>query len=193
MFSSIIQRQRALVQHRKFGEMIPVLDYYQDEQIFLLDPATLGFMIVCQPLNGVSAAMKNLLGSLFTYNYPDDTTMVLITDLYEGGNEKEMRKRMAEIVASLPRNPLPDAFIVEPTNTAPEALEVVRKEIAGWPRVDHVQLDSAWIKRFDAFLRLGRLAVTSLPRSLPLAWWQSPSTPSACKSSPRPRKSKWRA
>ena len=34
MFSSIIQRQRALVQHRKFGEMIPVLDYYQDEQIF---------------------------------------------------------------------------------------------------------------------------------------------------------------
>ena len=77
MFSSIIQRQRALVQHRKFGEMIPVLDYYQDEQIFLLDPATLGFMIVCQPLNGVSAAMKNLLGSLFTYNYPDDTTMVV--------------------------------------------------------------------------------------------------------------------
>ena len=30
---------------------------------------------------------------------------------------------MAEIVASLPRNPLPDAFIVEPTNGDPEALE----------------------------------------------------------------------
>ena len=69
---------------------------------------------------------------------------------------------MAEIVASLPRNPLPDAFIVEPTNTAPEALEVVRKEIAGWPRVDHVQLDSAWVKRFDAFLRLARLALWML-------------------------------
>ena len=48
---------------------------------------------------------------------------------------------MAEIVASLPRNPLPDAFIVEPTNTAPEALEILRKEFSGWPKVAHVQLD----------------------------------------------------
>ena len=69
---------------------------------------------------------------------------------------------MAEIVASLPRNPPPDAFIVEPTNTEPEALEIMRKEIASWPRVAHVQLDSAWVKRFDAFLRLGKLALWML-------------------------------
>ncbi|NJD26442.1 MAG: ABC transporter permease [Betaproteobacteria bacterium] len=66
---------------------------------------------------------------------------------------------MAEIVAALPRNPLPDAFVVEPANAAPEALEVLRKELAGWPKVAHVQLDSAWVKRLDAFLRLGRLAL----------------------------------
>ena len=59
---------------------------------------------------------------------------------------------MAEIVASLPRNPLPDAFIVEPTNTEPAALEILRKEIAGWPNVAHVQLDSAWVKRFPSYL-----------------------------------------
>jgi len=77
---------------------------------------------------------------------------------------KRMQKSegMAEIVASLPSNPLPDAFIVEPSNTEPEALEVLRKEIASWPKVEHVQLDSAWIKRFDAFLRLGRLALSML-------------------------------
>jgi cell division transport system permease protein len=69
---------------------------------------------------------------------------------------------MADIVASLPRNPLPDAFIIDPTNTDPAALEVLRKEIAGWPKVAHVQLDSAWVKRFDAFLRLGRLALWML-------------------------------
>ena len=69
---------------------------------------------------------------------------------------------MAEIVASLPRNPLPDAFIVEPTNSEPEALEILRQEIAGWPKVAHVQLDSAWVKRFDAFLRLARLALWML-------------------------------
>ncbi len=69
---------------------------------------------------------------------------------------------MAEIVASLPRNPLPDAFIVEPANSEPEALEIMRKEIASWPKVAHVQLDSAWVKRFDAFLKLGKLALWML-------------------------------
>jgi cell division transport system permease protein len=69
---------------------------------------------------------------------------------------------MAEIVASLPRNPLPDAFIVEPANAEPAALEIMRKEISGWPKVAHVQLDSAWVKRFDAFLKLGRLALTMI-------------------------------
>jgi cell division transport system permease protein len=77
---------------------------------------------------------------------------------------KRMQKSegMAEIVASLPRNPLPDAFIVEPSNTEPEALEILRKEISGWPKVAHVQLDSAWVKRFDAFLKLGKLALWML-------------------------------
>jgi len=77
---------------------------------------------------------------------------------------KRMQKSegMAEIVASLPRNPLPDAFIIEPTNSEPETLEILRREISGWPKVAHVQLDSAWIKRFDAFLRLGKLALWML-------------------------------
>lgn len=69
---------------------------------------------------------------------------------------------MAEIVASLPKNPLPDAFVIAPTNTEPAALEVLKKELAGWPKVAHVQLDSAWVMRFDAFLRLGKLALTML-------------------------------
>lgn len=66
---------------------------------------------------------------------------------------------MAEVVASLPRNPLPDAFAIEPADTAPEAMAALAKTIAGWPKVAHVQLDAAWAKRFDALLRIGRLAV----------------------------------
>lgn len=69
---------------------------------------------------------------------------------------------MAEIVASLPRNPLPDAFIIEPSNVEPEKLEILRREISSWPKVAHVQLDSAWVKRFDAFLKLGKLALWML-------------------------------
>lgn len=69
---------------------------------------------------------------------------------------------MAEVVASLPKNPLPDAFVVEPSDAHPEAQERLAKNFAGWPKVAHVQLDSAWVKRFDAFLRIGKLIVTLL-------------------------------
>jgi cell division transport system permease protein len=69
---------------------------------------------------------------------------------------------MAEIVGSLPRNPLPDAFVVTPTDSQPEALEQLAKTFSTWPKVAHVQLDSAWVKRFDALLRLGKLVVMLL-------------------------------
>lgn len=67
---------------------------------------------------------------------------------------------MSEIIASLPKNPLPDAFVVEPSETQPEALEALASTFSSWPKVAHVQLDSDWVKRFDAFLRIGKLAVT---------------------------------
>lgn len=69
---------------------------------------------------------------------------------------------MAEIIASLPRNPLPDAFVVTPDDGQPELLERLAKTFSGWPKVTHVQLDSAWVKRFDALLRLGKLVVMLL-------------------------------
>ena len=69
---------------------------------------------------------------------------------------------MAEIIASLPRNPLPDAFVVTPSDAQPEALERLAKTFSSWPKVAHVQLDSAWVKRFDALLRLGRLVIILL-------------------------------
>lgn len=69
---------------------------------------------------------------------------------------------MAEIVASLPRNPLPDAFIVEPADTSPATMEKLAQDFADWPQVAHVQLDSTWLRRFDALLRIGQLAVSML-------------------------------
>ena len=69
---------------------------------------------------------------------------------------------MAEIIASLPKNPLPDAFVVEPIDTRPEALEALAQTFNQWPKVAHVQLDSAWVRRFDAFLRIGKLSLTLL-------------------------------
>ena len=69
---------------------------------------------------------------------------------------------MGDVVAGLSRNPLPDAFIVEPADTQPEAMEELAAVFRTWPGVAHVQLDAAWSRRLDAFLRVGKLAVTLL-------------------------------
>ena len=69
---------------------------------------------------------------------------------------------MGEIVASLPKNPLPDAYVVDPRDPAPEAMEELAAQFRTWPKVAHVQLDSAWVRRLDAFLRLGKLSVSLL-------------------------------
>jgi cell division protein ftsX len=69
---------------------------------------------------------------------------------------------MAEIVANLPRNPLPDAFIVEPDDLHLEVQEALVTRFSAWPKVAHVQIDSDWARRLDAFLRLGKLSLTLL-------------------------------
>jgi cell division transport system permease protein len=69
---------------------------------------------------------------------------------------------LADVVDSLPGNPLPDAFVVLPRDTAPEALEKLRDEVRGWPKVTHVQLDAEWARRLEAGLRAALLAVSLL-------------------------------
>ncbi|GHU32002.1 cell division protein FtsX [Betaproteobacteria bacterium] len=69
---------------------------------------------------------------------------------------------MADLVAGLTKNPLPDAFVVEPDDSRPETLEKLAETFKSWPAVAHVQLDSAWSRRLDVFLRIGRLAVSLL-------------------------------
>lgn len=66
---------------------------------------------------------------------------------------------LADVVDSLPQNPLPDAFVVLPRDKAPEALENLRSEIRRWPKVTHVQFDAAWAQRLEAGLKLAQLAV----------------------------------
>jgi len=74
---------------------------------------------------------------------------------------KQLRARtgLADVVDSLPENPLPDAFVVEPRDAAPQALEQLRDELRGWAKVAHVELDALWARRLDAGLHLARLAI----------------------------------
>ena len=83
--------------------------------------------------------------------------------------ELKQSSGLADVVDSLPQNPLPDAFIVNAKDNSPQALEALREEIRQWPRIAHVQLDAAWARRLDAVLRLARLVVAILGVLLALA------------------------
>lgn len=69
---------------------------------------------------------------------------------------------LAQIIDSLPKNPFPDTFIVNPHDTTPAALESLRTELGKLTNVEHVQLDSAWARRLAALLQLGRTVVALL-------------------------------
>lgn len=76
---------------------------------------------------------------------------------------------MSEVIASLPQNPLPDAFVVTLSTSDPVLADRLEFEFKSLPKVAYVQADSAWAERLDALLRLGRTAVTLLAGLLAIA------------------------
>ncbi|HTP60823.1 MAG TPA: permease-like cell division protein FtsX [Burkholderiales bacterium] len=69
---------------------------------------------------------------------------------------------MAEVVAALNRNPLPDAFVLRPKSADPAALEALARDLRALPAVAQVQVDSAWARRLGALAGTARLAIALL-------------------------------
>lgn len=76
---------------------------------------------------------------------------------------------LADVIAGLTQNPLPDAYIVHPKQQGAQALETLRDELQLWPELEHVQLDSAWVRKLDALLGFGQQAVLVLAVLLGIA------------------------
>ncbi len=72
------------------------------------------------------------------------------------------RSGLGDVLGGLSTNPLPDAFIVTPRGDEPDLYEVLEARFGEWEGVEHVQLDSAWVKRLHALLGLGQSAVLLL-------------------------------
>ena len=76
---------------------------------------------------------------------------------------------LADVIGGMAQNPLPDAYLIYPKKSAAQALETLRNELQQWPKIEHVQLDSAWAHKLEALLKFGRLAVLLLAVLLSLA------------------------
>ena len=76
---------------------------------------------------------------------------------------------LTDIAESFERNPLPDAFVITASGLSPDKLDELHAELQKWSEIEHVQLDSAWARRLEALLNLGRLAVLMLSALLSVA------------------------
>lgn len=69
---------------------------------------------------------------------------------------------LRDVIEALPSNPFPDAFVVSVRDERPDVMEKLAAEFRKLPRVEQVQLDSAWVRRLDALLKLGHSALLLL-------------------------------
>jgi len=79
--------------------------------------------------------------------------------------ELQATEGLAEVVAALNRNPLPDAFVLRPKRAHgadAAALDALAKDLRALPGVAHVQVDSAWARRLGALAGTARLAIALL-------------------------------
>jgi cell division transport system permease protein len=80
----------------------------------------------------------------------------------EALRELRAAEGVAEVVAALERNPLPDAFVLRARDPGPAALEALAADLRALPGVARVQVDSAWAQRLAALARIGRLSLAFL-------------------------------
>lgn len=77
--------------------------------------------------------------------------------------------QLTEVLALLPHNPLPDAFVVDLDTGTLHAAQQLADRLQALPGVAEVQLDTLWIQRLDAMLRVGRAALILLGSILAFA------------------------
>ena len=73
--------------------------------------------------------------------------------------ELKSTPHLAEILATLDRNPLPHAFTVRVRSTAAERVEAMRAEWSRLPRVEQVLADFEWSGRLGRWVRFGNRAL----------------------------------
>lgn len=69
---------------------------------------------------------------------------------------------LRDVIEALSNNPFPDAFVVTAADDSHAAMEQLADELRQWPKIEHVQLDSVWVRRLDALLSLARSTVILL-------------------------------
>jgi cell division transport system permease protein len=78
----------------------------------------------------------------------------------------EETSSLAEVLATLGGNPLPDAYVLSLSNSDAERVDALVQQLKTLANVDVVQVDSAWVKRLSALVHVLQVALLFLAISL---------------------------
>lgn len=130
---------------------------------------------VLDSINGLTNNVKSesRISIFLALNHGEDTVSTIKTALEKNAaikNFKFVSKEDAlsqlqtadannDVLNSLEKNPLPDAFFVEPNKLDSESIESLKKELSKLGGIEEVVVDGAWIKRLNYLLLLGKKAM----------------------------------
>lgn len=132
-----------------------------------IDPEISVFLAVDTPADkatGLASAIRRMLQeSKYTAKVefiPRDKALNLLKE----------KTAMAEAIATLGSNPLPDAFLIKfggaQNASSANRLEALATQLKTLPGVEHVQIDSVWIKRLAALMQVLQTALLLLAAAL---------------------------
>ncbi len=81
----------------------------------------------------------------------------------------QQNETTTSVASNLTKNPLPDAFFIEPRDLDPLKVSQMISEMQGWDGVELAQADANWIKRLFSILELGKKATLVLAALLGFA------------------------
>ncbi len=77
-------------------------------------------------------------------------------------DQKEENADISNAINQLGKNPLPDAFFIQPKTTDPEQLEALRSTLQQLDGVEQALLNAEWAKRLASLLNLGKKFVLTI-------------------------------
>lgn len=98
-----------------------------------------------------------------------DAASVRFVPREEALRELKATTHLAELLASLDRNPLPHAFTVRTRTAEAGRLEALRADWQKLPKVDQVVADFEWSERLSRWVRFGDRALATVAAFLALA------------------------
>ena len=75
MSGSFFRKVTNLLKHNPFSELLPVIEYLEEERLFILDGPAIGAIIICQPSPGSNSDIRNAFDSIYKSDYPEGTTI----------------------------------------------------------------------------------------------------------------------